>query len=56
MRPHAAALKALLEEPRLQIMPGCGDGMGALGALGSASGGRWRSKQTDLVPGKGQFG
>jgi 2-methylisocitrate lyase-like PEP mutase family enzyme len=29
MRPHAAALKALLEEPRLQIMPGCGDGMGA---------------------------
>src|SRR5229473_1743462 len=29
MRPQAAALKALLEEPRLQIMPGCGDGMGA---------------------------
>jgi 2-methylisocitrate lyase-like PEP mutase family enzyme len=29
MRPHAAALKALLDEPRLQIMPGCGDGMGA---------------------------
>src|SRR6266436_1971583 len=29
MRPHAAALKALLHEPRLQIMPGCGDGMGA---------------------------
>ena len=28
MRPHAAALKALLDEPR-QIMPGCGDGMGA---------------------------
>ena len=24
MRPHAAALKALLDEPRLQIMPGCG--------------------------------
>jgi 2-methylisocitrate lyase-like PEP mutase family enzyme len=22
-------LKALLDEPRLQIMPGCGDGMGA---------------------------
>ena len=29
MRPHAAALKALLDELRLQIMPGCGDGMGA---------------------------
>src|SRR5260370_3900551 len=29
MRPHAAALKALLHEPGLQIMPGCGDGMGA---------------------------
>jgi 2-methylisocitrate lyase-like PEP mutase family enzyme len=29
MRPHAAALQALLAEPRLQIMPGCGDGMGA---------------------------
>ena len=29
MRPHAAALKALLDEPRLQIMPGCGDGLGA---------------------------
>jgi 2-methylisocitrate lyase-like PEP mutase family enzyme len=29
MRPPAAALKALLDEPRLQIMPGCGDGMGA---------------------------
>ena len=29
MRPQAAALKALLEEPRLQIMPGCGDGIGA---------------------------
>src|SRR5205823_4106093 len=25
----AAALKACLDEPRLQIMPGCGDGMGA---------------------------
>jgi 2-methylisocitrate lyase-like PEP mutase family enzyme len=29
MRPQAAALKALLDEPRLHIMPGCGDGMGA---------------------------
>jgi 2-methylisocitrate lyase-like PEP mutase family enzyme len=29
MRPHAAAPKALLDEPRLQIMPGCGDDMGA---------------------------
>jgi 2-methylisocitrate lyase-like PEP mutase family enzyme len=29
MRPQAAALKALLDEPRLQIMPGCGDGIGA---------------------------
>jgi 2-methylisocitrate lyase-like PEP mutase family enzyme len=29
MRPRAAALKALLDEPRLQIMPGYGDGMGA---------------------------
>jgi 2-methylisocitrate lyase-like PEP mutase family enzyme len=29
LRPRAAALKALLDEPRLQIMPGCGDGMGA---------------------------
>src|SRR5882757_8150337 len=29
MRPHAAALKALLDQPALQIMPGCGDGMGA---------------------------
>jgi 2-methylisocitrate lyase-like PEP mutase family enzyme len=29
MRPNAAALKALLDQPRLQIMPGCGDGMGA---------------------------
>lgn len=24
MRPQAAALKALLDEPRLQVMPGCG--------------------------------
>ena len=29
MRSQAAALKALLDEPRLQGMPGCGDGMGA---------------------------
>src|SRR5947209_10213644 len=29
MRPQAAALKALLGEPQLQVMPGCGDGMGA---------------------------
>src|SRR5258708_13428376 len=29
MRPQAAALKALLDETRLQIMPGRGDGMGA---------------------------
>src|SRR5947209_13387489 len=29
MRPQAAALKPLLDEPGLQIMPGCGDGMGA---------------------------
>jgi 2-methylisocitrate lyase-like PEP mutase family enzyme len=29
MRPRAAALKALLDQPGLQIMPVCGDGMGA---------------------------
>ena len=29
MRPQAAAMKALLNEPTLQVMPGCGDGMGA---------------------------
>ena len=29
MRPQAAAMRALLNEPTLQIMPGCGDGMGA---------------------------
>src|SRR5215813_11782735 len=29
MRPQAAALKGLLDEPRLQVMPGCGDRMGA---------------------------
>lgn len=29
MRPQAAAMKALLNEPALQVMPGCGDAMGA---------------------------
>lgn len=29
MRPQATQLKALLDEPRLQVMPGCGDGMSA---------------------------
>src|SRR5436309_3289416 len=29
MRSQAAALKALLDEPGLQVMPGCGDGLGA---------------------------
>jgi len=29
MRPQAAAMKTLLDQPGLQIMPGCGDGMGA---------------------------
>jgi 2-methylisocitrate lyase-like PEP mutase family enzyme len=29
MRPRAAAMQALLDEPTLQIMPGCGDAMGA---------------------------
>src|SRR3954468_18080964 len=29
MLPHAAELKAQLDQPALQIMPGCGDGMGA---------------------------
>jgi 2-methylisocitrate lyase-like PEP mutase family enzyme len=29
MLPQAAALKALLNQPGLQVMPGCGDGMGA---------------------------
>ena len=29
MRPQAAAMKALLDQPGLQIMPVCGDGMGA---------------------------
>jgi 2-methylisocitrate lyase-like PEP mutase family enzyme len=29
MRPQAATMKTLLDQPGLQIMPGCGDGMGA---------------------------
>lgn len=29
MRPQAAAMKALLDQPEMQVMPGCGDGMGA---------------------------
>ena len=29
MLPHTAAMKALLDQPGLQIMPGCGDGIGA---------------------------
>src|SRR3979409_2523600 len=29
MRPNSTALKELLDQPALQIMPGCGDGMGA---------------------------
>jgi 2-methylisocitrate lyase-like PEP mutase family enzyme len=29
MQPHAAALKSLLDQPGLQVMPGCGDGLGA---------------------------
>jgi 2-methylisocitrate lyase-like PEP mutase family enzyme len=29
MRPHAAAMKALLNESALQVVPGCGDGLGA---------------------------
>jgi len=29
MRPNAAAMKALLNEPALQVVPGCGDGLGA---------------------------
>src|ERR1700722_15132696 len=29
MRPQDTEMKALLEQPGLQIMPGCGDGMGA---------------------------
>jgi 2-methylisocitrate lyase-like PEP mutase family enzyme len=29
MRPQAAAMKALLDQPAMQVVPGCGDGMGA---------------------------
>ena len=29
MRTHATAMKALLDRPPIQIVPGCGDGMGA---------------------------
>src|SRR5215831_12496180 len=29
LRPHAAALKELLDRPELRVMPGCGDAMGA---------------------------
>src|SRR5271155_4392339 len=29
MRPQASAMQALLDKPGLQVMPGCGDGMGA---------------------------
>jgi len=29
MRPHAAAMKQLLSQPGLNVMPGCGDGLGA---------------------------
>jgi 2-methylisocitrate lyase-like PEP mutase family enzyme len=29
MRPQAAAMKALLNEPKLQVVPGCGDGIAA---------------------------
>ena len=29
MQPQAAAMQALLNEPSLQVMPGCGDAMGA---------------------------
>lgn len=29
MRPTAAAMEALLSEPRLRVVPGCGDGLGA---------------------------
>jgi 2-methylisocitrate lyase-like PEP mutase family enzyme len=29
MLPQASAMKALLDQPGIQIMPGCGDGMGA---------------------------
>ncbi|HEV2334152.1 MAG TPA: isocitrate lyase/PEP mutase family protein, partial [Stellaceae bacterium] len=29
MNAHAAAMQALLDQPQLQVMPGCGDAMGA---------------------------
>ncbi len=29
MRPQAAAMKALLDQPEMQVVPGCGDGMAA---------------------------
>src|SRR5208282_200208 len=29
MGPQASSMKTLLDQPGLQIMPGCGDGMGA---------------------------
>lgn len=29
MRPQAAAMQALLNEPAIQVVPGCGDGLGA---------------------------
>lgn len=29
MRPHAAAMQAMLQEPILRVMPGCGDGLSA---------------------------
>src|ERR1700761_905676 len=29
MRPQAAAMQALLSQPGLQVVPGCGDGLGA---------------------------
>ena len=29
MQAQSAAMKALLEQPGLQVMPGCGDAMGA---------------------------
>jgi 2-methylisocitrate lyase-like PEP mutase family enzyme len=29
MKAHAAAMQALLDQPQLQVMPGCGDAMGA---------------------------
>ena len=40
MRPAAAALKSLLSNSKLQVMPGCGDGMGArlIGEAGFACG------------------